>query len=57
MEGPYKRIKEPIKGHTKFLAKFKSTEKNKAAGREGRVFYLNCLYCESGFYFSLLLVN
>ena len=27
------------------------------AGGEARVFYLNFLYCESGFYISLLLVN
>ena len=38
MEGPHKRIKEPIKGHTKFLVKFKSTEKNKRLGEKGGYF-------------------
>ena len=64
------------KARTKFLEKFRSTEKiNKqkhpwrstlscfiirkglTARGEGRLFYLNCLYCENGLYVGLLLVN
>ena len=60
------------KARTKFLVKFKSTDtqknlakvlscliirKGQTAGGEGRLFYLNFLYCESGFYVSFLLVN
>ena len=69
------RLKEE-KAHTKFLVKFKSTEKKKInktpLGKysllpynkersngwgEGKLFYLNFLYCESSFYVSLLLAN